>query len=66
MKKFKSLSDMGAALGVKEKPAKVMTRKCFRCGGSMTQIENTNTFLCAGKNENGEPCRNRLILPVKN
>lgn len=57
-KTFNSFAALGAALGVKpeEAPQRPDTKKCFKCGGNMVRVANTNVYVCTGqiKNKKGE------------
>lgn len=63
---FKSFADMGKALGIRKKENAIKPRRCFKCGGEMQNIPDTNVFICNGTKKDGSPCRNRTILPIKN
>ncbi len=43
---FNSLESFGKALGIKSKKQTEKTQKCRNCGGSLRQIEGTNTWVC--------------------
>lgn len=59
-KSFNSFAELGAALGVEQKPVVPVatTRKCFKCGGEMQNVPGTNIFRCVSKLKNGKPCLN--------
>lgn len=66
-KVFHSLYAFGCAMGAKRKQNddRSPTRKCFRCGGDMRWIEETNVFVCDGETKDKKPCGNMLILPIR-
>ena len=60
-----SFSELGAVFHVNPKPRKERVYNCRKCGARMDRVGNSNVYFCTGKNEQGNPCTNRLILPVK-
>lgn len=60
-----SFAELGKVFGIKQKPRKERVYTCRKCGSPMSRVGNTNVYLCNGKNSEGNPCMNRLILPVK-
>lgn len=69
-KVFNSLSEFGAAFGIK--PAEQPTPKaknCRKCGTAMRNIPGTNVWVCDGMVENAEkktvPCGNRAMTTVR-
>ena len=60
-----SFAELGSVLyGIKPKPRKPKVFHCKRCGCEMSRVGNTNVYVCPGKNSEGNPCMNRMILPV--
>lgn len=43
---FHSLSDLGKACGLKESEMDERTKKCRKCGKTMTHVDGTNVYLC--------------------
>lgn len=69
-KVLKSFTDLGKVWGVAPKQKnEPKSRKCFRCGGDMHNIEGTNVFVCTGttkaKDGKERQCPNRLIVNTK-
>ena len=60
-----SFAELGKAFGIKQKPRRENVYTCRKCGCQMNRVGNTNVYFCPGKNSEGNPCMNRLILPVK-
>lgn len=61
-----SLKDLAGAFGISVKPTKPMApRKCFKCGGEMSRIEDTNVIICNGTRKDGKPCLNRVLIGDK-
>lgn len=61
---FNSFAELGAAMGIEQKPEKTITKKCLKCGGRMEQVPGTNVFFCTGETEDG-PCTNRAISALR-
>lgn len=66
-KVFNSMSDLGAALGIKaHEPPTPRDKKCRKCGAVMQQLPGTNVWLCPGTTDDGKPCGNRALTSVQN
>lgn len=59
-----SFAELGTAFGIRQKPRKERVYNCRKCGCQMNRVCD-NVYLCPGKTKEGNPCENRLILPVR-
>lgn len=63
--KLYNLADLGRAFNIAPKEPKERSYSCRKCGAKMRRVDGTNVYFCTGKDDEGNPCTNRMILPVK-